>query len=65
MKLKEYTDKETMLAALREEAINTISCIINDWDGYPAEKKVSAIDGVLNFMAGIEESMVEDPREHT
>jgi len=64
MKLKEYTDKETMLAALREEAINTISCILG-WDGYTDEKKVSAIAGVLEFMAGIEESMVKDPHEHT
>lgn len=59
MKLKEYQRKEEMLSALREEAINTISFIINDWDGYSDQQKLAAIDGVLNFLAGLDEDLAE------
>lgn len=65
MKLKEYQRKEEMLSALREEAINTISFIMNDWDGYSDQQKLAAIDGVLNFMAGLDEDLAEEKTDAT
>ena len=64
MKLKEYQGKEEMLSAIREEAIDTISCIINDWDEYTNKNKVSAINGVLNFLAGLEVSLLDAEKEN-
>ena len=60
MKIKEYQRKEEMLSALREAAINTIIFIMNDWDGYSDQQKLAAIDGVLNFMAGLDEDLAEE-----
>ena len=59
MKIKPYMNNEELLAGLREEAINTISCILNDWDGYTTKQKLAAIDGVVNFLAGIEMDLAE------
>ena len=64
MKLKEYQGKEEMLSAIREEAIDMISCIINDWDEYTNKNKVSAINGVLNFLAGLEVSLLDAEKEN-
>ena len=54
MKIKPYMNNDELLAGLREEAINTISCILNDWDGYSSKQKIAAIDGVVNFLADVE-----------
>lgn len=60
MKIREYQRKEEMLSALREAAINTIISIMNDWDGYSDQQKLAAIDGVLNFLAGLDEDLAEE-----
>ena len=54
MKIKPYMNNDELLAGLREEAISTISCILNDWDGYTTKQKLAAIDGVVSFLAGVE-----------
>ena len=59
MKIKPYMNNDELLDGLREEAINTISCILNDWDGYSSKQKIAAIDGVVNFLAGIEMDLAE------
>jgi len=58
MKLREHTDKEAMRSAMREEAIDTISCIINDWEGWTNKQKIASIVGVLNFLAGLDADLV-------
>lgn len=59
MKLKPYMNNDELLDGLREEAISTISCILNDFDGYTTKQKLAAIDGVVNFLAGIEMDLAE------
>lgn len=59
MKIKPYMNNDELLAGLREEAISTISCILNDWDGYSSKQKIAAIDGVASFLAGIEMDLAE------
>ena len=59
MKIKPYMNNDELLAGLREEAINTISCILNDWDGYTTKQKLAAIDGVVNFLASVEMDLAE------
>ena len=59
MKIKPYMNNDELLASLREEAISTISCILNDWDGYSSKQKIAAIDGVASFLAGIEMDLAE------
>ena len=59
MKIKPYMNNDELLAGLREEAINTISCILNDWDGYSSKQKIAAIDGVASFLAGVEMDLAE------
>jgi hypothetical protein len=48
-----------MLSAIREEVINTISCIVNEWNDVTNDQKVPAIHGVLALMAGIEDALAE------
>ena len=59
MKIKPYMNNDELLDGLRTEAIDTISCILNDWDGYTTKQKLAAIDGVVNFLAGIEMDLAE------
>lgn len=59
MKLKPYMNNDELLDGLREEAISTISCILNDWDGYTTKQKLAAIDGVVNFLASVEIDLAE------
>lgn len=59
MKIKPYMNNDELLDSLREEAISTISCILNDWDGYSSKQKIAAIDGVASFLAGIEMDLAE------
>ena len=59
MKLKPYMNNDELMDSLREEAISTISCILNDWDGYSSKQKIAAIDGVASFLAGIEMDLAE------
>lgn len=62
MKLREYTDKEAMRSAIREEAIDTISCIINDWEGWTNKQKIASIVGVLTFLAGLDADLAEEKK---
>ena len=62
MKLREHTDKEAMRSAMREEAIDTISCIINDWEGWTNKQKIASIVGVLNFLAGLDADLAEEKK---
>lgn len=59
MKIKPYMNNDELMDGLREEAISTISCILNDWDGYSSKQKIAAIDGVASFLAGIEIDLAE------
>lgn len=59
MKIKPYMNNDELLDGLREEAISTISCILNDWDGYTTKQKLAAIDGVVNFLASVEIDLAE------
>lgn len=60
MKLREYTDKEAMRSAMREEAIDTISCIIDDWEGWTSKQKIASIVGVLTFLSGLDADLVRE-----
>lgn len=59
MKIKPYMNNDELMDGLREEAISTIICILNDWDGYSSKQKIAAIDGVASFLAGIEMDLAE------
>ena len=59
MKIKPYMNNDELMDGLREEAISTISCILNDWDGYSSKQKIAAIDGVASLLAGIEMDLAE------
>lgn len=59
MKIKPCMNNDELMDGLREEAISTISCILNDWDGYSSKQKIAAIDGVASFLAGIEMDLAE------
>lgn len=59
MKIKPYMNNDELLDGLRTEAISTISCILNDWDGYTTKQKLAAIDGVVNFLASVEIDLAE------
>ena len=56
--IREYMNKEELLDGLRTEAINTIIYILSE-DGYTNKQKLAAIDGVVNFLAGIEMDLAE------
>ena len=59
MKIKPYMNNDELLDGLRTEAIDTISCILNDWDGYTTKQKLAATDGVVNFLASVEIDLAE------
>ena len=59
MKLKPYMNNDELMDGLREEAISTISCILNDWDGYSSKQKIAAIDGVVYFLGSVEIDLAE------
>ena len=54
-KMSSYMSKEEALEEIRIEALETISEVMRDWDGPSSEEKYHVIDGIMTFLAGLEE----------